>query len=202
MARKVIATQIPPNDQMSPWEYRNPIDGLVIRRDEYYDTFTDYGKDTNAARVIELCEEWEGSTDAGGFYEDMIELHEDIGFNLEKLLEVRKILEYRGDEDDYCEVLNLLVGGNWKHVEGCSFDRKEHADFYYDNNLHDTGFGGIDDIITEFFNDGNEWEVTSYLDGVVEDQLTVYCHNAEDPLLEIAWEISADPDVIELEWYE
>lgn len=204
MARKVIATQLPPEYQMSPWEYRDPIEGLVIRRDEYYATFTEYGKDTNAARVIELCDEWSGHTGYPDFYKDFIDLLNEWGLSYEKFRIIEQQLDYYRDRDAYCKVLNELVGGNWKHVEGCTFDRKEHADFYYDNNLHDTGFGGIDDIITEFFNDGNEWEVTSYVDGVVEDQLTVYCHNAEDPLLEIAWAISADPDVIEidLEWYE
>lgn len=198
MTRKVIAMQVPPEHQMSPWEYREPLEGLVIQHEESYGHITTYGEDVPEDRVIRLCENWEGNTDAGGFYEDMVELSEDIGFDLGKLLEVRKILEYYGDEDDYCEVLNLLVGGNWEHVEGHDFMQTERALFYYDKNLLD----GVEDLITEYFNDGNEWEVTSYVDGVEEDRLMVYCHNAEDPLLEIAWVISADPDDIELEWYE
>lgn len=201
MTRKVIAVQVPPEHQMSPWEYREPLEGLVIQHDEF-GGFTTYGRDTDYEKVINLCKDWEGDTDSGGFYEDMIELHEEIGFDLEKLLEVRKILEYHGDEDDYCEVLNLLVGGNWRYKEGCDFARKERAEFYWNSYIYDGGYGGIDDIITEYFNDGNEWEVMSYVDGVEEDRLMVYCHNAEDPLLEIAWAISADPDNIELEWYE
>lgn len=200
MTRKVIAVQVPPEYQMSPWEYREPLEGLVVIHEENpYRDITTYGEDTKAERIIRFCEEWSGDSDSGWFYEYAIELLYDLGVEFDEyFLALRKAFEYTMDEDDYCEVLNLLVGGNWEHVEGRDFMRKERAHFYYDKNLLD----GVEDLITEYFNDGNEWEVTSYVDGVEEDRLMVYCHNAEDPMFEIAWAISVDPDNIELEWYE
>lgn len=200
MTRKVIAVQVPPEHQMSPWEYREPLEGLVVIHEENpYRYITTYGEDTEAERIIRFCDDWSDNVESGGFYEDAIELLDDLCFDFDEcFLKLRNALWGSMDEYDICEVLNLLVGGNWEHVEGRDFLQKERAHFYYDKNLLDD----VEDLITEYFNDGNEWEATSYVDGVEEDRLMVYCYNAEDPMLEIAWAISADPDNIELEWYE
>ena len=204
MTRKVIAVQVPPEHQMSPWEDREPQEGLVIIHEvNRYRHITTYGEDTEAERIIRFCEDWSGDADNGRFYEDAIELLDNLNLEFDEyFLELRRTLDYSMDEDEICRVLNLLVGGNWRYKEGCDFARKERAEFYWNSYIYDGGYGGIDDIITEYFNDGNEWEVMSYVDGVEEDRLMVYCHNAEDSLLEIAWAISVDPDNIELEWYE
>ena len=202
MTRKVIAVQVPPEHQMSPWEDREPIDGLVIIHEvNLYRHITTYGKDTWMAEAIEACEEYNGRTEDPEFYKFFIDLLNERELSYENFRTIEELLEYGGDyHDDCCKVLSLLDGGKWKHVRWHDFMQIERADFYYDENkLNDME---IDGIITEYFNEGNEWEVTSYADGVEEDRLMVYCHNAEDPLLEIAWAISADPDNIELEWYE
>lgn len=189
MCAKIIAEQVPPEFQESEvlralddGEY----DRLVIRGNR---DFYGYGEGTVAGEIISFCKEWFGCADIEDEYcvqqlewilRDFYLCNEDE--EQEKIKEVFELLTsditgcaYVYEEDIYCKVLDLLVGGEWHNEVGCGSAQREWNIFYYDYSVYSCG---IEQIITGYWNEGTEWDC--WEEGDEDNNYGVYCYSWKD----------------------
>lgn len=180
MCAKIIAKQVPPEYQESPWEYQSDLYTRLVamgNRD-----YGDFGDD-DLMEIIEFAENWAGYTleDYDEYFEDVASYFtedEEVIAELKKILEYREIdhgNRWRHNEKKYCKVLNILVGGNWEYKRGRGCAQSEWQDFYYDADE----YKNIDYVIMEYFNEGTEW--ICWQEGDDEDNgCSVYCYSWKD----------------------
>lgn len=185
MCAKIIAEQVPPEFQESyVWHELDygMYERLVIHGNR---DFEGYAEDTIEGVIIKFCEEWNGLADLDdGFFVGGLEnLLDDLEFEDEKerrrkIREVCDILrevtrQYK--EDEYCRVLDLLVGGEWKYEVGRGSVQREWQGFYYDYRVYDYG---IENLIIGYFNEGSEW--ICHFEDDEDSNCGVYCYEWDD----------------------
>lgn len=189
MCAKIIAKQVPPEYQESQvLRYLDDgmYDGLVIRGNK---KFYGYGEETAAWEIISFCKEWFGCADIEDEYcvqqlEWILEDHhlcnkdeeqEKIKKVFELLTQDISTLSFIYEEDIYCKVLDLLVGGEWHNEIGRGSSQREWNIFYYDYSVYDCG---IEWLIVGYFNEGSEW--ICWFEDDEDNNCGVYCYKWDD----------------------
>ena len=189
MTRKIIAEQVPPEYQDS--EVLRALDNgeydrLIIRGNR---DFYGYGECTAGWELISFCKEWFGCADIEDEYcvqqlEWILEDYHLCGESeeQEKIKEVFELLTQDisrsvrvYEEDIYCKVLDLLVGGEWHYEVGRGSAQSEWNIFYYDYRVYDNG---IEQLITGYWNEGTEW--ICWEEGDEDNNVGMYCYEWGD----------------------
>ena len=202
--QKIVAKQVPPEYQESPWDYDERYDRHVVIGPRNWQDFW-----TEAYGITRFCEEW------FDFWAYMCD-PETITIPplpIRKFLESQEIVKMSGEEwtkdelkrwiklfddhhghsvshDEVCEMLSLLDGGNWQHEQICGVVQREWADCYYDADVITKE--GVDIIEANYFNLGTEW--------IIDDDCSVYCYGWNDDMIrqELADAIECKPEEIEM----
>ena len=200
---KIVAKQVPPDYQESPWDYDERYDRYVVIGPRNWQDFW-----TEAYGVTRYCEEW--FDDWGDMknpeaewikpmsvreFLDFEEIKKTSGelWTRDELSRWIKLLNghyWRHEEDEVCEMLNLLDGGNWQHKQICGAVQSEWADCYYDADVITDE--GVQRIEANYFNLGTEW--------IINDNCGVYCYGWNDDMIrqELADAIGCEPEEIEM----
>lgn len=202
--QKIVAKQVPPEYQESPWDYDERYDRYVVIGPRNWQDFW-----TEAYGITRFCEEWfDAWSDMknpeatwaepmtiGEFMEcEEIKKMSGEPWSADELNRWDKLFNehhgYRTSNDEICEMLSLLDGGNWQHttLNGCV--QREWADCYYDADVITEE--GVDIIEANYFNLGTEW--------IIDDDCGVYCYGWNDDMIrqELADAIGCKPEEIEM----
>ncbi len=200
---KIVAKQVPPDYQESPWDYDERYDRYVVIGGRNWRDYT-----TEAYDTTRFCEEWFDD------WEDMKNPEAEWikSMSVREFLDFEEIKKTSGEpwtkdevsrwikllnghylqheEDEVCEMLSLLDGGNWQHatLNGCA--QREWADCYYDADVITDE--GIQRIEANYFNLGTEW--------IINDDCGVYCYGWDDDTVrqELADATGCEPEEIEM----
>lgn len=189
MCAKIIAEQVPPEYQESHvWHELDygMYEGLVIHGNR---DFNGYAEDTIEGSIIKFCEEWNGIADLDDefFISELENLLDDLEIDDEKerRQRIKKVFElltqdistlsFIYEEDIYCKVLDLLVGGEWHNEIGRGSSQREWNIFYYDYSVYDCG---IEWLIVGYFNEGSEW--ICWFEDDEDNNCGVYCYKWDD----------------------
>lgn len=189
MCAKIIAEQVPPEYQESHvWHELDygMYEGLVIHGNR---DFNGYAEDTIEGSIIKFCEEWNGIADLDDefFISELENLLDDLEIDDEKerRQKIKKVFElltqdistlsFIYEEDIYCKVLDLLVGGEWHNEIGRGSSQREWNIFYYDYSVYDCG---IEWLIVGYFNEGSEW--ICWFEDDEDNNCGVYCYKWDD----------------------
>ena len=164
---KLIARQVPPENQIWEWYNEDP-DSVIIFGNEELPSYT-YNE--SVLESVEFAYDYFAYKRSGyEFDEDVYTFCEAYGLCI---YDVENIFEENADnwEDAACQLLNKIEGGNWKYRMITGSVQREWNILFYDATFYDESdikrFEGV------YFGLGSEWDL--YYEDDENEITSVYC---------------------------